>query len=102
MPHLLYLAEKDPTQNTTLLLQLIKPSLISRQPEVALFGSNALCSLIYESMKYNDKNLVYQILSGQQAGFDFIYMGIKRHPHLVPEYFEFIHPLIKNTYKEFY
>lgn len=53
-------------------------------------------------MKYNNKNLVYQVLSSQQAGFDFIYMGIKRHPHLVPEYFDFIHPLVQNSYKEFY
>lgn len=52
-------------------------------------------------MKYNGKNLIYQILSGQQAGFDFIYMGLKRHPHLVTEYIGFIHPLIENTYKEF-
>jgi hypothetical protein len=61
---------------------------------VALLGSKALYALIYESMKYNGKNLIYQILSGQQAGFDFIYMGLKRHPHLVAEYISFIHPLI--------
>ncbi len=69
---------------------------------MALCGSKALNALIYESMKYNGKNLIYQILSGQQAGFDFIYMGLKRHPHLVTEYIGFIHPLIENTYKEFF
>lgn len=53
-------------------------------------------------MKYNEKKLIYQILSGQQAGFDFIYMGIKRHPHLVRDYIIFLHPMIQNTYKDFF
>jgi hypothetical protein len=32
MPHLLYLAEKDPARNTSFLMEIVKPSLISRDP----------------------------------------------------------------------
>jgi hypothetical protein len=82
MPHLIFLCEKDPSTNTAFILEVAKPSLISREPNVALMGCTTLKAIIYESLKYNSKNLVYQLLSSQPHGFDFLYMGIKRHPNL--------------------
>lgn len=62
------------------MLQVFKPALISRDSEVAKNGALLLKDLSYESLKYNGKNIVYQILCKEINGFDFLYMGLKRHP----------------------
>lgn len=57
-------------------------------------GALSWKAFIEESLKYNGKNLVYQILCKESIGFDFLYMGLKRHPDLVREYSDFLYPLI--------
>lgn len=44
-------------------MQIFKPTLISRDSDVAKAGALLLKTVFYESLKYNTKNLVYQILS---------------------------------------
>jgi hypothetical protein len=55
-----------------------------------------------ESLKYNSKNLIYQILCREGVGFDFLYMGLKRHPDLANEFTEFLYPLIGDALKDFF
>lgn len=62
MPQIMYLVEKDPENNIQFLLQVLKPSLISRETEVAKQGLETLRAFNYESLKYNSKNIVYQLL----------------------------------------
>jgi hypothetical protein len=54
MPHAMYLCEKDPAKNTEFLLEIVKPTLISRDPgnslltiDVALIGCRTLTALVY-------------------------------------------------------
>lgn len=82
MDKIMYLAEKDAEKNLEFLLQIFKPTLISRDPDVAKAGSLLFKSLAYETSKYNSKNILYQILCKEGEGFDFLYMGLKRHPYL--------------------
>lgn len=51
--------------------------------EIVKKGCELFKMMIYESLKYNSKNLVYQILSKENVGFDFLYMSLKRHPDMV-------------------
>ena len=39
IPHIVYLSEKDPEKNYEFFLQILKPTLISRESEVAKKGS---------------------------------------------------------------
>lgn len=84
------------------MLQVFKPTLISREVEVAKAGTSLFKALHYESFKYNSKNIVYQILSKEGEGFDFIYMGLKRHPSLNYEIFDSLHILIQGIMKDFF
>jgi hypothetical protein len=43
-------------------MQVFKPTLISRDVEVARAGAELFQSLVYESCKYSTQNIVYQIL----------------------------------------
>lgn len=62
MGKIMYLVEKDSEHNIQFLLQIIKPTLISRDTDVAKEGTLVLKALIYEAHKYNSKNIIYQIL----------------------------------------
>jgi hypothetical protein len=46
MPQIIFLAEKNPEKNTEFFLDLLKPTLISRESEVAKKGAEALKQLI--------------------------------------------------------
>lgn len=83
------------------LLQIFKPTLISRDPDVAKAGSALLKALAYETSKYNSKNILYQILSKEGEGFDFLYMGLKRHPYLNYEIFDFLNLLLQGALHDF-
>lgn len=99
---IMYLVEKDPEKNLEFLLQIFKPMLISRQSDVAKQGCGLFSAIIYQCFKYNEKNILYQILVKENEGFDFLYMGLKRHPYLNEQIVESFYPLLKGTLKDFF
>lgn len=59
----MYLVEKDAEKNMEFLLTVFKPMLISRDSDVAKAGTKLFKKLTYESLKYNSKNILDQILT---------------------------------------
>ena len=58
--------------------------------------------LIEESLRFNSKNLVYQILCKENLGFDFLYMALKRHPDLAASFTSFLFPLVGEALIDFF
>ena len=53
-------------------------------------------------MKYNSKNLIYQLICRESGGFDFLYMALKRHPDLVSDFTGFLFPLVSHALTDFF
>ena len=58
--------------------------------------------LVEESLRYNSKNLIYQILCKESVGFDFLYMAIKRHPDLSQPFARFLFPIVRGALPDFF
>ena len=102
LSRLMYLAEANPENNYQFFLDVLKPTFISREPEVAIAGSILFEAFAEESLKYNSKNLVYQLLVQESAGFDFLYMALKRHPDLSTNFAAGLYPVIRESLNDFF
>ena len=65
-------------------------------------GAELFRKIMEESLKYNSKNLIYQILTKETVGFDFLYMAIKRHPDLVDDFTPFVFLMTGQALPDFF